>query len=100
MFAQLIQKWQIPNGLITPLMLCATQKVAIGDLYYSNGSVFIRLPIGTANQVLTVVNGLPIWKTPTPGFSGTITTAKLTSLGANGSMTFVDGVLTSEVAAT
>ena len=34
------------------------------------------------------------------GYSGTITTAKLTGGGANGSMTFVNGVLTSETAAT
>lgn len=34
------------------------------------------------------------------GFTGTITTAKLTGGGANGSMTFTNGVLTSETAAT
>lgn len=34
------------------------------------------------------------------GFTGTITTAKLTSLGANGSMTFSSGVLTSQTPAT
>lgn len=34
------------------------------------------------------------------GFSGTITTAKLTGGGANGSMTFVNGVLTARTAAT
>ncbi len=34
------------------------------------------------------------------GLSVTITTAKLTGLGANGSMTFTNGVLTSQVAAT
>ena len=37
---------------------------------------------------------------PTSGVSATITTAKLTGGGANGSMTFVNGVLTSQVAAT
>lgn len=37
--------------------------------------------------------------TPT-GFTGTITTAKLTSLGANGSMTFSAGVLTAQTPAT
>lgn len=34
------------------------------------------------------------------GFTGTITTAKLTTLGANGSITFVNGVVTAQVAAT
>lgn len=34
------------------------------------------------------------------GFTGTITTAKLTNLGANGSMTFENGLLISEVPAT
>lgn len=34
------------------------------------------------------------------GFSGTITTAKLTTGGANGSMTFINGILTAQTAAT
>lgn len=34
------------------------------------------------------------------GYSGTITTAKLTPAGANGSMTFTNGVLTAQTAAT
>ena len=34
------------------------------------------------------------------GYSGTITTAKLTTLGANGSQTFVNGILTAQTAAT
>lgn len=34
------------------------------------------------------------------GFSGTITTAKLTPAGSNGSMTFTNGVLTAQTAAT
>lgn len=34
------------------------------------------------------------------GFSGTITTAKLTGGGTNGSITFVNGVVTSQTAAT
>lgn len=33
------------------------------------------------------------------GYSGTITTAKLTSGGSNGSMTFVNGVLTAQTPA-
>lgn len=34
------------------------------------------------------------------GFTGTITTAKLTGVGANGSMTFEDGILVAQTAAT
>lgn len=34
------------------------------------------------------------------GYTGTITTAKLTTLGTNGSMTFTNGILTSQTAAT
>ncbi len=36
----------------------------------------------------------------TPGISGTITTAALTTLGTQGSMTFVDGILTAQTPAT
>lgn len=37
-------------------------KGSTGDLYYrdADGAV-VRLPIGTAGQVLTVVDGLPTW---------------------------------------
>jgi hypothetical protein len=44
-----------------------------------------------------------LWLQVNPGptlFSGTITTAKLTGGGANGSMTFVNGILTSQTPAT
>jgi hypothetical protein len=34
------------------------------------------------------------------GFTGTVTTAKVTAGGTTGSMTFVNGVLTGQVAAT
>lgn len=37
---------------------------------------------------------------PPSGYTGTITTAKLTTLGSNGSMTFTDGVLTAQTPAT
>jgi len=37
---------------------------------------------------------------PLSGISATIVTAKLTALGADGSMTFVNGVLTEQIAAT
>lgn len=53
---------------------------------------------GAATLAAGVLN-VPTPATPT-GFSGTITTAKLTSGGTNGSMTFVNGTLSSQVAAT
>lgn len=37
-----------------------------------------------------------LWK-PASRFSGTIATAKLTTTGTNGSMTFLNGILTSQV---
>ena len=49
-----------------------------------------------ATQVVKGALALPV----TIGFSGTITTAKLTGGGANGSMTFVNGVLTKQTPAT
>ena len=38
----------------------------LGDLIYNNGTSNVRLPIGTAGQVLTVVTGEPTWETPPP----------------------------------
>lgn len=80
----LIDGKQIPQGTITPLMLAATPTIANGDTYYSNGSTFVRLPIGsngslpivsggipaflnpgTNGQLLEVVNGTPAWATVT-----------------------------------
>ena len=65
-----------------------------GSLYLYNGNGF-----GLAGQPL--VSGGPgaptSWQT---GFTGTITTAKLTGGGTNGSMTFSSGILISQVAAT
>jgi hypothetical protein len=48
--------------------------------------------------ILPVANGGT--GTSTPGVTATITTAKLTSLGSNGSMTFVNGLLTAQTPAT
>lgn len=44
---------------------------ATGDIYYRDSSgYFTRLPIGSTNNVLTVVSGLPAWAAPTGGGSG------------------------------
>lgn len=38
---------------------------ATGDTYYRNASgEFVRLPLGTAGQVMRVSSGLPAWQTP------------------------------------
>ena len=57
----------------------------------------------TAAQVpaLSALNGqITGTQLPAGGFSGTITTAKLTTLGVNGSMTFTNGQLTAQAQAT
>jgi hypothetical protein len=41
---------------------------AAGDVYYRDASGnFIRVPIGTDTQVLTVTGGVPTWAAPTGG---------------------------------
>jgi hypothetical protein len=52
---------QIISGSLIPRMFAATPAQAKGDLYYSDGSKFIRLPIGSNGQTLKVVNGVPAW---------------------------------------
>lgn len=101
----MLQKWQFPNGIISPLMLAATPTIAKGDQYFTDvNGIFARLPIGTAGQVLTVSSGLPSWATPTTPTIGTanladgavttikiadanVTNAKLASIWANFSTT-------------
>lgn len=96
---QLLQKWMFPKGIIDPIMLASTSVVAKGDLYYSDGSKFIRLAPGSAGQVLTMVNGVPTWAAPS-SYSGTIAIAKLTGVGADGSITVMNGIITSVTPAT
>ena len=96
-----------------------------GAVAYGNGGAYAFTAVGTTGQVLTsnagstptwtsVVNkiaaGTNISITPiggtgtvtinTTGLSVTITTAKLTPTGTNGSMTFTSGILTAQTAAT
>jgi len=59
---------------------------------YGNGS-------GGDVSASTTIPYTDISGTPT-GYTGTITTAKLTTLGSNGSMTFTNGILTSQTQAT
>ena len=57
----------------TRLTVLATNDAsgANGDMYYRNSAGdFIRLPAGTAGQVLTVTGGVPAWAAPTGGGGG------------------------------
>lgn len=57
---------------------------------------------GTISGVAITGSTIPysnVTGTPT-GYTGTITTAKLTTLGSNGSMTFTNGILTAQTPAT
>ncbi len=43
---------------------------ATGDIYYRNVSgILTRLAVGSSNQVLTVLSGLPSWTTPSTGLT-------------------------------
>lgn len=57
-----ISQYDIPPGTVKPRHLAKTLTLAKGDIYYvdANGE-FTKLAIGTAGQVLTVVDGVPAW---------------------------------------
>lgn len=40
---------------------------AKGDILYHNGTSYVKLPKGTDGQVLTIVDGLPVWGIGTIG---------------------------------
>lgn len=54
----------------------------------------------TGTQNVSTITGLGPLATQSAGYTGTITTAKLTTSGTNGSMTFTNGVLTAQTPAT
>ena len=92
-----LNEFEIPWGGLRQRHLNASNVIAKGDLYYGDGNnKFVRLPV-IAGATLTILNGVPTWQT---GYTGTITTAKLTAGGANGSITVVNGIITAVVAAT
>jgi hypothetical protein len=81
----------IPSGSISGLGTMATQNANA-----------VAITGGTISGVAITSSTIPysnVTGTPT-GLSVTITTAKLTTLGANGSMTFTNGILTSQTQAT
>ena len=61
---------------------------------YGGGTVVPNFTVDQQGRLINAVN------TPTSGINATITTAKLTTLGSNGSMTFVNGYLTANTPAT
>ena len=72
----------------------ARQNLGLGTMAVENSN---SVAITGGSITGTTVSGTII---PTGGLSVTITTAKLTTLGSNGSMTFTNGILTSQTAAT
>lgn len=68
-----------------------TTAAVAGQMEYLSGTYYLTDATPTRNIIAV---------SATAGLSVTITTAKLTAGGANGSMTFVNGVLTAQTAAT
>jgi hypothetical protein len=57
------------------LALANTPLTTAGDLLFANNTpALARLPIGSTNQVLTVISGLPSWQNASSGFSNPMTT--------------------------
>ena len=50
-------------GVIDPRHLVVPTTPANGDMFYSNGTNFEKIPVGTNGQVLKLVNGIPTWAT-------------------------------------
>jgi hypothetical protein len=68
-----------------------TTAAVAGQMEYLTGTYYLTDATPTRNIIAV---------SPTAGLSVTITTAQLTALGAQGSMTFVNGVLTAQTQAT
>ena len=56
---------------------------ASGDVYYRNSTGdLIRLPIGSAGQVLTVASSVPTWVTPATGGGGGMTLQQVMAISS------------------
>lgn len=53
-----LPEWQKTSG--RP-WLYSPSGASVGDLMYYNGSDWVRIPVGTTGQRLTVASGLPVW---------------------------------------
>lgn len=86
----------------------ASEYYHLSQAQYNTIASFPTLPISIANGGTAATTaagartnlGLGTMATENIGITATITTAKLTALGANGSMTFVNGILTAQTQAT
>lgn len=80
---------------LTPSSPTAGAVVLAGTLALANGGTGATTAAGARTNL-----GLGTMATQNVGITATITTAKLTLAGANGSMTFVNGILTAQTQAT
>ena len=87
-----------PIGATSPSTGKFTSLQATGTTILDTLTGYLKGSSGTVSAVSTIPYS-DISGTPT-GLSVTITTAKLTPTGTNGSMTFINGILTSQTQAT
>jgi hypothetical protein len=71
-----------PEEVTLSQLLDFVGSAANGDILVRSGGAWVRLPIGSAANVLTVSAGLPAWVAPTSG--GPITELANVTLAANG----------------
>ena len=76
----------------------ARQNLGLGTMSTEN-SANVAITGGTISGVAITGSTIP-YTNVTGGITRTITTAKLTTLGSNGSMTFTNGILTASTQAT
>ena len=84
----------LAGGPITAKGTISLANTAVTPGSYGGGTVVPNFTVDQQGRLINAVN------TPTSGINATITTAKLTTLGSNGSMTFVNGYLTANTPAT
>ena len=78
----------------------ARQNLGLGTMATENNNN-VAITGGTISNVAITGSTIPYSNvTGTGGITRTITTAKLTTLGSNGSMTFTNGILTASTQAT
>jgi len=93
------------NGTVTSVGGTGTVNgITLTGTVTTAGNLTLGGTLSNVSLTTQVTGILPIANggtgTSTAGVSATITTAKLTALGANGSMTFTNGLLTAQTAAT